>query len=32
LTGNTTGFVYECGKFAVALSPVGHRVNVSGGF
>lgn len=32
LTGDTTGFVYQCGKFAVGLSPVGHRVNVSGGF
>jgi hypothetical protein len=32
LAGNTAGFVYECGKFAVGLSPVGHRVNVSGGF
>ena len=32
LTGDTTGFVYQCGKFAVSLSPVGHRVNVSGGF
>lgn len=32
LAGNTTGFVYQCGKFAVGLSPVGHRVNASGGF
>jgi hypothetical protein len=32
LTGDTAGFVYECGKFAVGLSPVGHRVNVSRGF
>ena len=32
LTRDTIGFVYECGKFAVGLSPVGHRVNVSGGF
>ena len=32
LAGHTAGFVYECGKFAVGLSPVGHRVNASGGF
>lgn len=32
LAGDTAGFVYDCGKFAVGLSPVGHRVNVSGGF
>ena len=32
LTGNTAGFVYECGKFAVGLSPVGHTVKGSGGF
>ena len=31
LTGNTTGFVYQCGKFAVGLSPVGHTVKGSGG-
>ena len=32
LAGNTTGFVYQCGKFAVGLSPVGHMVKGSGGF
>ena len=32
LAGNTTGFVYQCGKFAVGLSPVGHTVKGSGGF
>ena len=32
LAGDTTSLVYQCGKFAVSLSPVGHRVNVSGGF
>ena len=32
LTGNATGFVYQCGKFAVGLSPVGHTVKGSGGF
>ena len=32
LAGDTTGVVYQCGKFAVGLSPVGHKVNVSGGF
>jgi hypothetical protein len=32
LTGNATGFVYQCGKFAIGLSPVGHTVKGSGGF
>jgi hypothetical protein len=32
LAGDTTGVVYQCGKFAVGLSPVAHKVNGSGGF
>ena len=32
LAGDTTGLIYQCGKFAVGLSPVAHTVNGSGGF